>query len=193
VRRLRPTLAYRAADGKLETKTVDELESSLLWFAGREDGPLAAVKRAASGLGLVQARRASNESQAIAALKALATSESTFRESDKSQDGNLDYGMLSELEKAKLIDPVLGSGTKQGYFFAAHPSTTTSEFLWFATASPEVPHATGDRYFFTNQAGVIFYSTTPFEVDPETCLPKSTRYDAEADKFVEAMVIPTGK
>ncbi len=194
LRRLRPTLAYRAADGKLETKTVDELEASLLWFAARDGGSgTSGLASALSGLGFAQPWKAGNESSAVGALKTLCTSEAIFREGDKSGDGKLDYGTLAQLDKTKLVDSVIGSGTKQGYVFDAQPSTTTSEFLWFATASPQLPGTTGDRYFFTNQAGVIFYSTAPFEVDPETCMPKSTRWDAEADKFVEAMVIPTGK
>ncbi len=74
-----------------------------------------------------------------------------------------------------LIDSVLGSGTKQGYFFQVEPGTDT-EFFWWAVAHPTKPGTTGDRVFFTNQKGVIFY--LPYDdphandlPDPKTCDP----------------------
>jgi hypothetical protein len=119
---------------------------------------------------LIQARKHGNEASAIGALKTLATSESIFREGDREEDGNLDYGMLSELARTQLVDGVLGSGTKQGYLFAASYGFATSEFLWFAIANPEIPTITGDRYFTTNQAGVIYYTSgARADLDVNTC------------------------
>ena len=66
----------------------------------------------------------------------VAISARVFREGDKERDGNLDYGMLSELNNTQLVDSIIGSGTKQGYNFQATYSFTSSEFLWFATANP---------------------------------------------------------
>jgi hypothetical protein len=118
----------------------------------------------------LEARKHGNEAHAIGALKTIATSEAIFRENDKEHDGNLDYGMLSELERAGLLDDPVGAGTKRGYFFQASYSFSTSEFLWFAVANPENPGITGGRYFFSNQAGVIFYSTTtPLPLDTNSC------------------------
>ena len=108
---------------------------------------------------LIQARKHGNETAAIGALKTISTSEAIYREGDKEGDGNLDYGMLSELSSTQLIDSILGGGTKQGYLFQAGYSTTTSEFLWFGVANPAVATTTGDRYFETNQAGVIYYTS----------------------------------
>jgi prepilin-type N-terminal cleavage/methylation domain-containing protein len=108
---------------------------------------------------LLAARKSANEAAAIGALKTLTTSQSVFREGDKEQDGNLDYGMLTELSNVTLVDSVLGKGSKQGYFFSCTYSYSTSEFLWFALANPQVPTSSGDRYFETNVAGVIFYTT----------------------------------
>ena len=140
---------------------------------------------------LIQARKHGNEASAIGALKTIATSQAIFREGDKERDGNLDYGMLSELNNpgfttagasGGLIDSVLGSGTKQGYIFQACYGFNTSEFLWFAVANPAIAGTTGDRYFSSNQAGVIFYSTSSnLLLDTLTCsLPANG-------------VIPTGK
>ena len=108
---------------------------------------------------LIQARKHGNETAAIGALKTIATSQSIFREGDKDGNGSLDYASLAQLSSTQLVDGVLGSGTKQGYLFFASASGSTSEFLWFAMAKPAVAQTTGDRYFETNHAAVIFYTT----------------------------------
>src|SRR5262249_17271831 len=40
-----------------------------------------------------------------------------FHEGSQEQDGNLDYGLLTELSNVALIDSVLGQGMKQGYSY----------------------------------------------------------------------------
>ena len=130
---------------------------------------------------LIQARKHGNETAAIGALKTIATSQSIFREGDKDGNGVLDYASLAQLSSTQLVDGVLGSGTKQGYLFFAHASASTSEFLWFATAQPAVPTTTGDRYFETNQAGPIYYTTSAALVLNTT------------DCRISTVVVPTGK
>lgn len=107
---------------------------------------------------LIEARKHGNEAAAIGALKTINTSQTLFREGDKEGDGTLDYGTLQDLSNTTLIDSVLGSAKKQGYLFDCNPAATTPEFLWFATANPASPTTTGDRYFCTNHAGVIYYT-----------------------------------
>ena len=107
---------------------------------------------------LLEARKHGNEAAAIGALKTLSTAQSLYREGDKDNNNQFDYGNLTQLSTFDLIDDVLGSGSKQGYLFEAAASTSTAEFLWWASANPAVPGTTGDRYFITNQAGVIFYT-----------------------------------
>lgn len=109
---------------------------------------------------LIEARKHGNEAAAIGALKTINTSQTLFREGDKDGNGNLNYGSLAQLSNTGLIDGVLGAGLKQGYSFECEASTTTSEFLWFATANPVSPTTTGDRYFATNHSGVIYYTGT---------------------------------
>jgi type IV pilus assembly protein PilA len=109
---------------------------------------------------LIEARKIGAEAAPIGALKTLNTAQTLFRESDKEGDGLLDYGNLEELSNTTLIDGVLGSGTKQGYVFAVRASPTTPEFLWFAVANPTAYGVTGERYFCTNHAGVIYYTGT---------------------------------
>jgi hypothetical protein len=100
-----------------------------------------------------------DEWRAVGALKSINASQTLFRENDKEGDELLDYGSLAELSSATLIDPVLGSGTKEGYVFQVRPSPTTGEFLWFATANPAGPATRGDKSYCTNHEGVIFYTT----------------------------------
>ncbi len=65
-----------------------------------------------------------------------------FHESDNDQDGNLDYGLLSELANTPLVD-LGGGGTKQGYVFQASASLAPSEFIWFPVAIPSGPAGSG--------------------------------------------------
>jgi type IV pilus assembly protein PilA len=120
---------------------------------------------------LIAARKHANEASAIGCLKTISSTEVLFRDGDREKDGNLDYGMLSELSATNLIDTVLGSGTKQGFLFQATYGFRSSEFLWFAQANPLIPTLTGDRYFATSQAGVIFYTTgQKVLIDTSTCV-----------------------
>jgi hypothetical protein len=123
---------------------------------------------------LIEARKNGNEAGAIGSLKTISAAQALFREGDKDEDGVLDYGTLGELSTAGsyggLVDSVLGSGVKYGYVFNASPSTTTCEFLWFATASPSKPGTTGDRYFATNHEGVTYFSvTSPIPMNTDDC------------------------
>jgi hypothetical protein len=126
--------------------------------------PLAVMVGAILAVKAIAGRRTwsryERERAAVLELKRIAAAQSIFREGDKDQNGALDYGTLAQLAKAGLIDEELGTGTKNGYLFEAAPSASTSEFLWFATANPEVPTVTGDRYYATNHSGVIFYTTS---------------------------------
>ena len=130
---------------------------------------------------MMQARKHGNEVNAVGALKTIVTAETIFNQKDSDGDGNLDYGMLSELANPRffnmggsagsgLLDSVLGSGTKAGYIFQASYSYTTSEWLFFAVANPALAAQSGDRYFTANHAGNIFYtSSTAIQLDTDTC------------------------
>mgnify|MGYP003572140273 CR=1 FL=1 len=109
---------------------------------------------------LIEARKSGNETAAIGSIKTISSSQALFRESDKEGDGNLDYGTVTELSSAKLIDQILGSGTKQGYLFQVSYSSLSSEFLWYAVANPSLPTTTGDRYFCGTQEGVVYYTSS---------------------------------
>lgn len=110
---------------------------------------------------LIEARKHGNESAAIGSLKAISSAQSLFREGDKDGNGVLDYGTLTQLSQQNLVDSVLGAGTKQGYNFASGNAVASAiNFTWAARGVPAVEGTTGDRRFYTNQTGVIFYTTT---------------------------------
>jgi prepilin-type N-terminal cleavage/methylation domain-containing protein len=107
---------------------------------------------------LIEARKGANESSAISSLRTLVTVQSLFRDKDKDEDGAANYAIsLEALEDAGLIDSVLSSGQKQGYFFQMN--TDSSRFAWSATAKPAAEDLSGNRYFFVDESGVIRFKT----------------------------------
>lgn len=119
---------------------------------------------------LFEARKNGNEVSAIGALKTIANAQILYQQHDKEQDGQFDYGNLAQLSSTAMIDPTL-AGPKHGYLFNTEPSAITPDYLWFATANPAVPRATGDRYFCTNFRGQILYTVThSIAVDTSACL-----------------------
>ncbi len=101
---------------------------------------------------LLQSKAAANEASAISAIRNVVTSQITY----SATTGSGAYAAtLSVLQVAKLIDSVLGSGTKDGYVFASVGTTNT----FTVTAAPVSTGTTGTRYFFSNESGVIRYNT----------------------------------
>lgn len=103
-------------------------------------------------------------------LKTINTAQTLFREGDKDRDGKLDFASLQELSSASLIDPILGSGTKQGFRFDCRPSPGSPEFLWMAVAVPVSPEW-GELSFAINQAGAVHCQDRPIEWNPRCELP----------------------
>jgi hypothetical protein len=62
---------------------------------------------------------------------------------------------------ADLIDGVLASGVQRGYSFTYRPSPAINGViaLFSITAEPIQKGTTGERYFFTDQTGVIRVET----------------------------------
>jgi len=102
---------------------------------------------------LLQSKAAANEASAISAIRNIVTSHITYSATVGSGKYAAD---LSVLEGAKLIDSVLGSGTKDGYSFASTGTTNT----FTITGSPVTAGTTGTRYFFSDESGVIRYNTS---------------------------------
>ena len=108
---------------------------------------------------LLQSKAAANEASAISAIRNLVTSHITYSATLGAGSYAAD---LSVLEAAKLIDSVLGSGTKDGYVFTSSGGANT----FTINADPTVPYSTGNRWFFTDESGVIRVDMdSPADVD----------------------------
>lgn len=95
-----------------------------------------------------------NEFSAIGTLRALHSAQAIFLETSKVQR----YGSLAELFEKKMIDKVLASGKKNGYQFKIHlgdKDGKNKEYVFHMTAAPIEVSKTGNRYFYTDQSGVI--------------------------------------
>jgi type IV pilus assembly protein PilA len=102
---------------------------------------------------LLASRRAANEASAISSLRTIHSAEATYQ---ATLGSNTQYGDLSDLGTAGLIDNVLGGSdatSKSGYDFTA--VNTTSQ-VYCAEAHPTTPGTTGVRSFAVSQPGVIY-------------------------------------
>ncbi len=113
---------------------------------------------------LLRARMQANEASAISSLRTLVSSNAMFYQGEMESDGLHDYAeSLVELERAGLIDTMLGSGTKSGYVFTYEPvykpgddGGPSAEVEGYACyADPITPGETGRRQFFMDQDGTI--------------------------------------
>jgi len=101
---------------------------------------------------LLQSKAAANEASAISAVRNIVTSHITYSATVGSGSYAAD---LSVLQASKLIDEVLGGGTKDGYSFTSIGAQNT----FTVNAAPVAAGTTGTRYFFSNESGVIRYNT----------------------------------
>jgi type IV pilus assembly protein PilA len=121
---------------------------------------------------LLRSKMAANESSAVGSMRTINTAEVTYATAYPNFGYSVDIPSLggaapcvvASTATACLIDQVLASATaaataKSGYFFtyavagAAGGINTAYSLL----ATPANPGTTGQRYFFTDQTGVIRY------------------------------------
>jgi type IV pilus assembly protein PilA len=108
---------------------------------------------------LLASRRAANEASAISSLRTIVSAEATYQ----STTGNGDYGTLTQLQTASLIDGVLGGGEKSGYDFAITADNAADPAQYVAQANPSTVSGvtqTGTRKFGTNEGGMMYVLTT---------------------------------
>jgi prepilin-type N-terminal cleavage/methylation domain-containing protein len=129
---------------------------------------------------LLSSRRAANEGSAIATMRILHSSESTYKETS----GNGVYGDLAALGTAKLIDTVVAGATigsanaKSGYQFSAteiasdatHPERFDAKGQAQVHTATNPVTATGTRGFAISETGVMYSDTaaTAPTLDPDT-------------------------
>lgn len=111
---------------------------------------------------LLRSKMAANEASAVGSLRTLNTASVAY---------SVTYGnfppALSDLgpstspssTAADLIDSALKSGNKSGYQFS-FTGVSPSYQQYSITAAPVSPGVTGQRYFYTDQSGVIRVNAT---------------------------------
>jgi len=113
---------------------------------------------------LLRSRIAANEAAAVGALRTLNTSEVTY------QSTYPDIGFVCVLASmgpgngtvsstsAGLVDATLAAGIKSGFTFATSATCTSANNIMITYAwgaAPTSPGQTGQRYFCSDQSGVI--------------------------------------
>ncbi len=110
---------------------------------------------------LLRSKMAANEASAVGSLRTINTSSVAFSTTYGNYPTKLsDLGPSTSPSStaADLIDSALVTGTKSGYSFTF---TAASPYQKYSlTASPVTAGVTGQRYFFTDQSGVIRYNLT---------------------------------
>jgi type IV pilus assembly protein PilA len=107
---------------------------------------------------LMRSKMAANEASAVAALRTLNTSCVAYSTTWGQFPGALaSLGPMSGSSPtsgtADLIDSVLAGGTKAGYTITFTGGGATGAYS--ITAAPVTVGVTGQRYFYTDQSGVI--------------------------------------
>lgn len=119
---------------------------------------------------LLRARIAANESSAVGSVRTINTAEVTYATLYPN------VGFAPSLEAlggaapctpspatACLIDPVLASGQKSGYRFTYEAQDTGDDkvrLTYFVEALPVKPGQSGQRFFCTDERGIIRFSAT---------------------------------
>ena len=113
---------------------------------------------------LLRSKMAANEASAVGSMRTLNTASVTYSTSYGGYPtslavlGPIAAGGTASSTLADLVDSVLASGTKSGYSFSYTAGTTDTNgnvLTYTIIASPTSPGTTGQRYFFTDQSGVI--------------------------------------
>jgi type IV pilus assembly protein PilA len=150
--------------GQLKGRGV-ALAGLILGYLGIAAIPFLLIIAAIAIPNLLRARSAANEASAVGSLRtlneALATYGQTYHNGyapDVTSLGPPPAGGQADAHAAGLIDYVLATGQKSGYIF----SYTVTEIDengaltgYKITAEPVLAGSTGQRFFFTDQTGVI--------------------------------------
>ena len=112
---------------------------------------------------LLRSRMAANEASAVGSLRTINTASVTYSTEYPATGypaslavlGPVAAGVGATSALADLIDVVLSGGTKSGYSFTFTTDGKTPSLSYTDTAQPVTPGSSGQRYFFTDQSGVI--------------------------------------
>ena len=113
---------------------------------------------------LLRSKMAANEASAVGSIRTLNTSAVEYSTeyggypASLAVLGPIASGGTASSTLADMIDSVLVTGTKSGYVFVWSGGTADSngnKLNYSITAAPSSPGTTGQRYFYTDQSGVI--------------------------------------
>jgi type IV pilus assembly protein PilA len=110
---------------------------------------------------LLRSKMAANEASAVGSMRTLNTASvaySTTYGTYPPSIAALGPATSPSSTAADLIDSVLAGLTKSGYTFTF--AAGTGNLSYEITAAPSTPGVTGQRYFYTNQSGVIRANTS---------------------------------
>jgi type IV pilus assembly protein PilA len=107
---------------------------------------------------LLRSKMAANEASAVGSLRTINTSSVAYSTTYGNYPPALPNlgpasGGTATSATADLIDSVLSAGTKSGYVFTYTAGTNNQSYT--ITAGPVTQNVTGQRYFYTDQSGVI--------------------------------------
>jgi len=111
---------------------------------------------------LLRSKMSANEASAVGSMRTLNTASVAYSIEYGTYPASVGVlagtGTSASSTSALLIDTVLGSGKKSGYTFtwSAGSTDANGNYLNYSiSASPSSPGITGQRYFYTDQSGVI--------------------------------------
>jgi type IV pilus assembly protein PilA len=110
---------------------------------------------------LLRSKIAANEASAVGTLRTINTASVSFSTSYGNYPPSLSAlgpATSPSSTAADLVDAPVASGTKSGYTFSY--ATDSAYDQYSLTASPITVGVTGQRYFYTDQSGVIRYNLT---------------------------------
>ena len=115
---------------------------------------------------LLRSKMAANEASAVGSMRTLNTAAVTYSTTYggyPSALSKLGPATPATSTSADLVDSVLSGGTKSGYSFswsAGTPDGSGNIQSYNISASPITAGTTGQRYFYTDQSGVIRANAT---------------------------------
>ena len=109
---------------------------------------------------LLRSKMAANEASAVGSMRTLNTASVAYSTTYGTYPGSiaaLGPSSAPSSTAADLIDSVLAGGNKSGYTFTF--AAGASNLSYTIAAAPSTAGVTGQRYFFTDQSGVIRANT----------------------------------
>lgn len=108
------------------------------------------------------------ETSVIGWVKAINSDQNTYFV----KDGGGQYGSLDTLHRANFVTDIVNSDINEKYRIEVVALTDAAGVpKYWIKASPVIPGVHGDRYFYSNESGMISYALQDFQVNKKTGKP----------------------